>query len=103
MPLVKLFFEFLLQHKKAVVKGSDIGVHLIELIGKIKTIDKLVEYWEKELKNYRSELKSKGVLNPYEHTGYVALEDQVSALLFIAKMSDNIDILKIEFLLLDQT
>jgi superfamily I DNA/RNA helicase len=94
MPLVKLFFEFLLQHKKAVVKGSDIGVHLIELIGKIKTIDKLVEYWEKELKNYRSELKSKGVLNPYEHTGYVALEDQVSALLFIAKMSDNIDILK---------
>jgi DNA helicase II / ATP-dependent DNA helicase PcrA len=91
MPLVKLFFEFLLQHKKAIVKGSDIGLHLIELIGKIKTIDELAKYWERELNNFKHDLTVKGILNPYEHSGYVALEDKVSTLLFIGKMSNNIN------------
>jgi len=90
MPLVKLFFEFLLQHKKAVVKGSDIGVHLCELIGKIRTLDELKTFWEGELSKFKHDLVTKGVLNPYEHSGYVALEDKVSTLLFIARMSDSV-------------
>jgi len=90
MPLVKLFFEFLTQHKKAIIKGSDIGVHLIELIGKINNIDKLVKFWETELHTYRHDLKSEGVLNPNEHSGYTALEDKVTTLLFLARLSDNI-------------
>jgi DNA helicase-2/ATP-dependent DNA helicase PcrA len=94
MPLVKLFFLFLLQHKKAIVKGSDIGVHLIELIGNIKTLDELKIFWEQELINFRQDLKSKGVLNPFEHSGYVALEDKVSTLLFLAKISTDIEDLK---------
>lgn len=91
MPLVKLFFEFLLQHKKAIVKGSDIGIHLIELIGTIKTIPELTKFWENELNKFRHDLTSKGILNPYEHSGYVALEDKVSTLLFIGRMSNNIN------------
>jgi superfamily I DNA/RNA helicase len=94
MPLVKLFFEFLIQHKKAIVKGSDIGIHLIELIGKIKTIKELTEYWELELLSFRKDLKSKGVLNPDEHSGYVALADKVLTLTFLAKLSNNIEDLK---------
>lgn len=94
MPLVKLFFEFLVKHKKAIIKGSDIGVHLVELIGNIKDIDKLTTFWNTELSDYRMDLKHKGVLNPLEHSGYVALEDKVSTLLFIAKMSDSIEDLK---------
>ena len=94
MPLVKLFFEFLVQHKKAIIKGSDIGVHLIELIGKITTIGDLKIFWENELLDFRKDLKSKGVLNPDEHSGYVALEDKVSTLLFLAKISKSIDDLK---------
>ena len=94
MPLVKLFFEFLVQHKKAIVKGSDIGIHLIELIGKIKTIKELTEYWELELLNFRKDLKTKGVLNPDEHSGYVALADKVLTLTFLAKLSNNIEDLK---------
>jgi len=95
MPLVKLFFEFLTQHKKAVIKGSDIGIQLIELIGKIDTIDKLKTFWEGELHSFKKELKSTGILNPSEHSGYSALEDKVMTLLFLAKLSTNITELKL--------
>ena len=94
MPLVKLFFEFLTQKKKAIIKGSDIGVHLIELIGKINNIEKLINFWESELVKFRKDLKSEGILNPNEHSGYSALEDKVITLLFLAKLADNIDDLK---------
>lgn len=94
MPLVKLFFEFLIQRKKAIIKGSDIGVHLIELIGKINSIEKLVSFWETELISFRRDLKADGILNPNEHSGYSALEDKVMTLLFLAKLSENIVDLK---------
>jgi DNA helicase-2/ATP-dependent DNA helicase PcrA len=96
MPLVKLFFQFLVQHKKAVVKGSDIGIHLIELIGKIKNIKELTEYWEQEIQNFAIDLKSKGVLNPDEHTGYIALTDKVATLIFLSKLSNSIEDLKVK-------
>jgi len=94
MPLVKLFFQFLVQHKKAIIKGSDIGIHLIELIGKINNIEKLIQFWENELSIFAKDLKSKGVLNPDEHSGYVALADKVMTLLFLAKLSNSIADLK---------
>jgi DNA helicase-2/ATP-dependent DNA helicase PcrA len=94
MPLVKLFFEFLTQKKKAIIKGSDIGVHLIELIGKINTIEKLVTFWEAELAKFKKDLKADGILNPYEHSGYTALEDKVMTLLFLARLTDSIEGLK---------
>ena len=94
MPLVKLFFEFLTLHRKAIIKGSDIGVHLIELIGKINNIDKLIKFWEKELATFRRDLMSEGILNPNEHSGYTALEDKVMTLLFLARLSDSIIDLK---------
>jgi len=90
MPLVKLFFEFLTQQKKAIIKGSDIGVHLIELIGKINNIEKLILFWEGELASFRKDLKKEGVLNPNDHSGYTALEDKVQTLLFLARLSDSI-------------
>jgi len=96
MPLVRLFFEFLTQHKKAIIKGSDIGVHLIELIGKINNIEKLKSFWEGELAKFRKDLKSEGVLNPLEHSGYSALEDKVMTLLFLARISESIGDLKMK-------
>ena len=94
MPLIRLFFEFLLQQKKAVIKGSDIGIHLIELIGSYKSLDKLTTHWRNALNDYGKELKAKGVLDPHEHSGYVALEDKVTTLLFLARMSESIQDLK---------
>lgn len=93
-PLVKLFFEFLSKGKKAIIKGSDIGIHLIELIGNVKTIDKLINFWTIELENYANDLKSQGILNPDDHNGYANLADKVNTLLFLAKISDNISDLK---------
>ena len=94
MPLVKLFFEFLVQNKKAIIKGSDIGLQLIDLIGKITTLDKLKTFWNNELAKFRKDLKSDGILNPCEHSGYTALSDKVSALLFLANLADDIPGLK---------
>lgn len=94
LPLVKLFFDFLSKDKKAIIKGSDIGIHLIELIGTILTLDKLKEFWETELKNYRRDLKASGILNPLEHSGYATLQDKVTTLLFLAQLSVNITDLK---------
>lgn len=94
MPLVKLFFEFLMRGKKAIIKGSDIGIHLIELIGKINNLPKLVNFWEDELIEFRRDLKKSGVIDPREHSGYVALEDKVNTLLFLAKLSDSVEDLK---------
>jgi len=94
MPLVKLFFEFLMQNKKATIKGSDIGLHLIELIGKINNIPELKRFWERELVTFRRDLKASGVLNPIEHSGYSALEDKVSTLLFLAGFANTIQDLK---------
>ena len=96
MPLVKLFFEFLIQNKKAIIKGSDIGIHLIELIGKINNIKELINFWEQELLNFRLDLKSKGILNPLEHTGYIALADKVATLIFLSKLSNSIEDLKVK-------
>jgi len=90
MPLVRLFFQFITQHKKAVIKGSDIGNNLIELIGETKNLEKLISYWETELKNFRNDLMKEGILDPSEHTGYAALEDKVETLLFLAQISDSI-------------
>jgi len=96
MPLVKIFFEFLTQQKKAIIKGSDIGVHLIELIGKINSIDKLKSFWEAELAKFRKDLKSDGILNPNEHSGYSALEDKVMTLLFLCRLANSIPDLKMK-------
>ncbi len=94
MPLVKLFFEFLTQKRKAIIKGSDIGLQLIELIGQINTLEKLVTFWNAELAKFKKDLKADGILNPYEHSGYSALEDKVRTLLFLAQLATNITDLK---------
>jgi len=94
MPLVKLFFHFLLKKKKAIIKGSDIGLSLIEMIGDIKTMDKLKEYWTKELNKFKGEIKKKGVIDLSEHSGYVAMEDRVNTLLFLTRIATSIPDLK---------
>jgi superfamily I DNA/RNA helicase len=96
MPLVKLFFEFLTKHKKAVINGSEVGVQLSELIGKINSIKDLTEHWNRELINYRRTLKNSGILTPHEHSGYAALLDQVNTLLFLSQFANSIPDLKVK-------
>jgi DNA helicase-2/ATP-dependent DNA helicase PcrA len=95
-PLVKLFFELLSQHKKAFVRGSDIGLSLLDMIGNTMSLDKLTYNWRLKLMNMRKDLSATGIINPNEHSGYTALEDKVETLLFLAEMSDNIIDLKVK-------
>jgi len=93
-PIVKLFFEFLVKQKKVMIKGSDIGIQLIELIGTINNIPKLIDFWEKEIDKYKKELEDSGVININEHSGFVNLQDKVNTLLFLAKISNSVEDLK---------
>ena len=90
VPLIHLFFEFLVQKKKVFIRGADIGENMIELIGEIKTINELISHWENELEVKRKQLYKMGVLNPSEDAGFSNLEDRVSTLLFLAKGSRDI-------------
>lgn len=94
MPLVQLFFEFLSENKKAIIKGSDIGLDLIGLIGTHKNLISLKKYWKEEIENYKKELKKEGILNPNEHSGFTAMEDKANALIFLADHCSSINELK---------
>jgi len=93
-PLVKLFFYFLLKHKKAIIKGSDIGVSLIEMIGNFKSMDELKKHWQKKLSDYQNQLTSKGVINLDTNGGYIALKDKINTLMFLIRIAPTVPDLK---------
>lgn len=105
MPLVKLFFHFLTKGKKASIKGSDIGISILEMIGKFNDLKLLTEYWNRELISYQKAVVATGILNYNEHSGYTALEDKVLTLVFLCRISKDItDLkLKIQALFTEQT
>lgn len=96
IPLVKLFFYFLLKEKKAIIRGTDIGVSLIDMIGNAKTIDELKTNLNNVLDNYKNKLLSKGIINVDEDSTYVALEDKITTILFISRLSKDINDLKLK-------
>jgi len=96
MPLVKLFFQFLIKEKKVTIKGAEIGDSLIDMIGDAKTVDQLKSIWDEKLNIYKSNLLSKGIINIEDDSTYTALEDKVLTLLFIGKISKDINDLKLK-------
>lgn len=89
-PLIELFFEILSDDKKVMIKGSDVGLSLIRLIGKFQNIENLINHWNDEIIKFSKELRDSGILDPREHTGFVALDDKVRALNFLAKKCTTI-------------
>jgi superfamily I DNA/RNA helicase len=87
---VKLFFKYLMEEKKAMIKGRDVGLSLIEMTEEHKTINPLVAHWTNEVEKYKVDLKKKGILNFEEHSGYSALSDKVNTLNFLAGLTDSI-------------
>ena len=94
LPLVKLFFQFLSEHRKATIKGSDIGSSLIDMVNRKRDINILKSNLKNNLRELGKNLKDSGILNIKEHSGYTALEDKTMVLLFIAEMSKNMFELK---------
>jgi len=93
-PLVKLFFELLVEDRKAYIKGSDIGASLIEFTENHNTPSQLDASLTNKLAEYRENLRAHGVLNYQEDTRYVALNDKVKILRFLMGMVDNVAALK---------
>ena len=94
MPLVKLFFTFLLEGKKAIIKGSDIGISLVEMTKGHKSVTESLRFWEKEVKDFETILRKRGILNFEDHGGYTALKDKVGVLEFFGKISKNLPEMK---------
>jgi DNA helicase-2/ATP-dependent DNA helicase PcrA len=95
-PLIKLFFHYLLQGKKAMIKGSDIGVSLNEMIQGHKTLAQLMAHYQNKLKEYQTALRKRGILNYNDDNGYITLSDNVMALEFMSKLSNDISDLKMK-------
>jgi superfamily I DNA/RNA helicase len=94
MPLVKLFFTFLLDKKKAIIKGSDIGISLVEMTKNHKSVAETLKFWDNELKEFEKNLKSKGILNFEDHSGYMSLKDKIGVLDFFGKISKTLPDMK---------
>jgi len=90
MPLVKLFFSFLLENKKAIIKGSDIGISLVEMTKEHKSVTESLNFWDDELSEFENNLKARGILNFEDHSGYLSLKDKIGVLHFFAKLSKNL-------------
>jgi len=93
-PLVILFFLYLLEGKKATIRGKDIGISLLEMIEGHKTIGSLLAFWQNELKKFGNELKKTGILDFEEHSGYSLLLDRINVIIFLSKLSKDIEDLK---------
>lgn len=89
-PLIKLFFKFLLENKRVMIKGSDIGMSLIEMTKDMKSVNQLVSFWQNKLENLSAELKKRGVLDYRQDSGFQNLEDKVNTICFLAQLSEDI-------------
>lgn len=90
LPLVKLFFHLLVKGKKANIKGGDIGDSLKDMVSGFNSIDEMKLHWEKILNLEREKLLSMNILNPLDDSAYASLEDRITCLFFISKLSNNI-------------
>ncbi len=94
LPLVKLFFEFLVANKKAHINGSDIGNTLIAFTENSKSLSQLDATLTNKIKDFQKKLTKAGILNFDDNLGYVDLTDKVGILRFLMKMVKTIDDLK---------
>jgi DNA helicase II / ATP-dependent DNA helicase PcrA len=91
LPLVKLFFELLIEGRKSYIKGSDIGESLIDFTEGKNTLSQLDASLTNRLEVYRTNLRRHGILDFDADSGYVALKDKVGILKFMISMNKNSD------------
>lgn len=94
LPLIRLFFTFLVMKKKATIKGSDFGINLIHMIEGSNSLAQLGAKLTNDLTAFREKLQHVGVMNVEEHTGYVMLNDKTEVIRFLMRMINSIDELK---------
>lgn len=90
-PLVRLFFELLERGKTAYIKGSDIGIEIKNMCEGFDNLGVLKNYWEKKINELKANILNSGVLNAEEDSGYVALNDKINVINFLARFSETVD------------
>ncbi len=93
-PLVKLFFELLVEDRKAYIKGNDIGESLISMTQGKTTTAQLGASLANKLSEYRENLRKQGILTFDEDPGYSALKDKIKILKFLMTMVNDVEALK---------
>lgn len=93
-PLVVLFFELLAQGKKVTIKGSDIGLSLLDMIKKYKSLSTMSAGLYNELIQMQGILRKKGITKFHECSAYVNFIDKVEVLNFMAKQVNDIEELR---------
>ncbi|NJO64833.1 MAG: ATP-dependent helicase [Richelia sp. RM2_1_2] len=93
-PLVALFFELLAQGKKCGIKGSDIGLSLIDLIKPYKSLATMAAKLHNELMQMQGMLRKKGITKFKEYGAYANLSDKIDVIKFLSKESNDIDDLR---------
>jgi superfamily I DNA/RNA helicase len=78
-PLIEAYLHFLVQGKKAHIKGRDLGESLLKLVSKIedKSYSEGKGFLRELLSEVIQDLKKSNVQNPFKHPRYVALKEKV--------------------------
>ena len=91
-PLIPIYFEMILDEKKAYIRGKEIGQSLIRLLKpyKDKTLFQMSQGLTQELKKVEDELKARGINKPKKHPTYDSLAEKVGAIMIISKKYNTV-------------
>lgn len=89
-PLLQLYMEYLSTGRKAMIKGSDIGLSLIEMTKDFNSVGRLLGHYVTELDDLKIKLRRQGILDYKDHGGYIKLKDSVETLQFLCHTVETI-------------
>lgn len=89
-PLLQLYMEYLSTGRKAMIKGSDIGLSLIEMTKDFNSVGRLLGHLATEMDNLKIKLRKQGILDFKDHSGYLTLKDSVETLKFLCHSIETI-------------
>jgi superfamily I DNA/RNA helicase len=92
-PLVVLCLELIKNHKKARVRGKDIGKGLIELIKKTKVNNKVLslKMIENRAKEVKHELSRQGVEKPENHPKHISILEKLDIISYISEFQKDME------------
>lgn len=78
-PLIEAYLNFLIQGKKAHIKGRDLGNSILKLVSKIEdmSLSKGKKFLRELLSEVIEDLKNSQVQKSYKHPRYIALKEKV--------------------------
>jgi len=91
-PLISIYFNLIVDNKKAYIKGKDIGQNLIRMIKPYEkdTLYQMSQGLIEELKTVEKELSSRGISNPKKHPSYEKVSERVGAIMIISNKYNTV-------------